>query len=67
VNTVSSGAQDTGAPAIGMSPRLPAADRVSWSTNRPFLAVHAGCLLLLWTGISPTAAVTGLAASTGYA
>ena len=33
----------------------------SWHANVPFLAVHAGSLLVLWTGVSPTAAAVGLA------
>ena len=35
--------------------------RVDWLGNIPFLSVHAGCLLVLWTGVSPTAAAIGLA------
>jgi stearoyl-CoA desaturase (delta-9 desaturase) len=35
--------------------------RVSWRANVPFIGVHAGCLLVLWSGISPIAALVGLA------
>ena len=47
-------------------PDLPApvsvhAQRVEWTGNVPFLAVHLACLLVLWTGISPIAAVIGAA------
>ena len=34
--------------------------RVTWTTNLPFLGVHAGCVLVLWTGVSPLAAGVGL-------
>ncbi len=34
--------------------------RTDWSTNLPFLGVHLGCLLALWTGIGPFAAGIGL-------
>jgi len=34
--------------------------RTDWHTNLPFLGVHAGCLIVLWTGISPFAACIGL-------
>ena len=35
--------------------------QIDWLGNIPFLSVHAGCLLVLWTGVSPTAAAIGLA------
>ena len=33
----------------------------NWTTNLPFISVHFACLLVLWTGITPTAAWIGLA------
>ena len=35
--------------------------RTNWTTNLPFISVHFACLLVLWTGITPTAAWLGLA------
>lgn len=36
-------------------------DRIDWPANLPFLGIHAGCLLLLWTGVSRAALLVGLA------
>jgi len=44
--------EDTGTP--------PETRRAAW-TNLPFLGMHLACVLVLWTGISPTAAWIGLA------
>ena len=38
-----------------------AARRIDWLRVLPFLGIHAGCLLALWTGVSATAAVCALA------
>ena len=38
----------------------PETRRAAW-TNLPFLGMHLACVLVLWTGISPTAAWIGLA------
>ena len=35
--------------------------RVEWFGNLPFLGAHLACLLVLWTGVSPTAAAIGAA------
>ena len=40
--------------------RSATAERIRWLRNLPFLGVHVGCLLVLWTGVSTTALVIGL-------
>ena len=35
-------------------------DRIDWIGNLPFLGIHLGCLLVLWTGISGIALAIGL-------
>ncbi len=54
--------ESTPARAPSVTPSDPSPDdrRIDWLGNIPFLSVHAGCLLVLWTGISPTAAAIGL-------
>lgn len=37
------------------------ADRVDWVRCIPFLVLHAGCLGVIWTGVSPIAAATAVA------
>lgn len=36
-------------------------ERIQWRTSLPFLAMHAGCLAIFWTGCSPAALALGLA------
>jgi stearoyl-CoA desaturase (Delta-9 desaturase) len=35
-------------------------DKIDWLRAVPFLAVHAGCLGVLWTGVSPVAVALGV-------
>ena len=34
-------------------------DRINWLRNLPFLGVHAACLLVFWTGVTPIALLVG--------
>ena len=36
-------------------------DRIRWFGNLPFLGIHLSCLLVVWTGVSTTALLIGLA------
>ena len=35
-------------------------DRIKWLRNTPFLGVHAACLLVWWTGVTPLALLVGV-------
>ncbi len=41
--------------AVTVDPADPRSDHVDWQRIIPFVALHLGCLLVLWTGTSPTA------------
>lgn len=59
MNVVSSDAPAPMAPVD--IPKNVGVAHTKWTTNLPFVSVHFACLLVLWTGITPTAAWIGLA------
>lgn len=51
--------QPSGPPAT--TRHTPSDDRIHWFGNLPFLGIHLACVLVVWTGLSTTAVLIGLA------